>query len=214
VPELFGVNFTEIDAVLPAAMVTGKDTPLTVNSELVVVAPETTMLEPDALSVAGMILLDPTATLPKLALAGETVKVPAAGLFPDRGIVRVLVTAFESTVRLPVATPPVFGTKNMVNVMLCEGDKVNGGVIPVRPNDEPLVSADDIVTGAVPPLVSVSRMLPVPPAFTVPKFTLEGLGETLPAIPRPLSDRSSVGLVELLVKAIVPVIRCNTLGAN
>jgi hypothetical protein len=212
VPELFGVNFTENEAVLPAAMVTGKDTPLTVNSELVVVAPETTMLEPDALSVAGMTLLDPTATLPKLALGGETVKVPAVGLFPDRGIVRVL--AFESTVRLPVATPLVVGAKDMVKVMLCEGAKVKGGVIPVRPKAVPLVLADEMVTGAVPALVSVSRMLPVAPAFTVPKFTLERLGETLPATPLPLSAKSRGRFVALLVKAIVPVIRCNALGTN
>ena len=39
-PELFGEKSTVIATLLPAAMVTGKDIPLTVNSELVVVAEE------------------------------------------------------------------------------------------------------------------------------------------------------------------------------
>jgi len=214
VPELVGENCTAMGTLWPAGMVNGKDIPLTVNSELVVVAEEITTLEPEALRVADIVVLDPTATLPRFALAGETAKVPPAVPLPKSGMVSALAPAFETTVRPPVAEPLVVGTKSIWNVRLFPGTNVTGGVNPVLAKAEPLVLADEIVSEAVPTLVSVSKTLPLLPTCTLPKFTLEGLAETLAADFRPFSDRSRVELAASLMKAIVPAVWWDDWGTN
>lgn len=89
-PELVGEKCTVRGTLCPAATVRGKEIPLTVNSELVVVAEETTTLAPEALRVAETVLLEPTVTLPKFALAGETVNPALAAPFPESGMVSAL----------------------------------------------------------------------------------------------------------------------------
>ena len=69
----WGVKVTVMVALLPAAMLNGKDCPLRANSEVPVAAEETITVEPVALSVAVMLLLCPTTTLPKLRVPGLTV---------------------------------------------------------------------------------------------------------------------------------------------
>ena len=161
-----------------------------------------------------MVLLDPTATLPRFALAGETVKLPPAAPSPESGMVNALAPAFETTVRPPVAAPPAVGTKSIWNVRLFPGANVTGGVNPLLAKAEPLIFADEIVCEAVPALVSVSKTLPLLPTCTFPKFTLEGLAETSAAAPRPFSERSRVELDALLMKAIVPAAWWNDWGTN
>jgi hypothetical protein len=57
VPLACGLNVTVNAALWPAAMVEGRERPLRANSEVLVVAEETVMLEPVALSVAVKLLL-------------------------------------------------------------------------------------------------------------------------------------------------------------
>jgi hypothetical protein len=62
--------------------------------------------------------LDPSATLPKLRLGGETANVPAAVPVPESPILSVEFDAFDTTDRLPLAAAAVVGAKVTVNVTL------------------------------------------------------------------------------------------------
>lgn len=232
VPELLGVNFTVKDAVLPAAMVTGNDIPLTLNSELVVVAPATTMLDPEAVSVAAIVLLDPTATLPRVAVVGETASVPVASPVPDKGTVSVLVAALEVRTKLPVSVPAAVGSNLTVKVTLCDASRVKGTVMPVSLNPVPLVLAEEMVTAALPTLLTVSVTLLALPDFTVPKFTLVRLAERLPvavvpplpvvlptllpfaAIPPPFNCSIRLESAALLAKVTVAQSHCAVVGVK
>src|SRR5205814_9379868 len=89
-PLVCGTNFTVNDALFPAAMVKGRDTPRKLNSELFAVAEETVTDAPVALKDALMLLLLPTATLPKLNAKGLTAKFPAVLPVPDMATEMVL----------------------------------------------------------------------------------------------------------------------------
>jgi len=89
-----GVNAKVNCTLLPAAIVTGKDSPLRVNSELLTVAEVTVTLAPVALSVAGRFALVPTTTLPNAELAGATANCPAAVPVPDNEMFKVGFYAF------------------------------------------------------------------------------------------------------------------------
>jgi hypothetical protein len=69
-PLALGVNVRVNDAVPPAGIVSGSEGPLSANTELLAEADVTVTLEPAAPSVAGRVMLVPTATLPKLKLPG------------------------------------------------------------------------------------------------------------------------------------------------
>ena len=63
-------------------------------------------------------LEEPTTTLPKLKLDGETANVPAAVPLPDNAIAVVEFDAFDVTDKLPLAVPPAVGVNVTVNVTL------------------------------------------------------------------------------------------------
>ena len=84
----------------------------------------------------------------------------------------------------------------------------------MRPNAEPVVFAEDSVTGAVPILVSVSASVTVPPTATLPKLTVGRLAAILPGVPHPLSDTEAVGLDALLLNTIVPIACPPASGVN
>lgn len=86
VPLLCGVNVTEYDALCPAASVFGSEMPESTNSELLLEADEIVTLAPLALSEPLLLTLDPTVTLPKDALLGESVSCPEAVPVPVNGI--------------------------------------------------------------------------------------------------------------------------------
>ena len=89
VPLDCGVNFT-LNAVLwPAASVSGREIPATVNSELFRVAEDTVTLDPLALSFPLNVSLASTTTLPKLKVVGLTANCPEAVPVPERGMFRV-----------------------------------------------------------------------------------------------------------------------------
>ena len=61
---------------------------------------------------------DPTVTLPKLRLVGDTANVPAAVPVPESAMVSVGLDAFEATDRFPLAAPAPVGAKVAVKVTL------------------------------------------------------------------------------------------------
>jgi hypothetical protein len=116
---------------LPAGIVTGKDSPLRVNSELLTLADVTVTLAPVALSLAGRFALVATTTLPKAKLAAVTANCPAAVPVPDSGIFKVGFDAFEATARFPLELPAEDGAKVTLKVMLCPEVRITGGLRPV-----------------------------------------------------------------------------------
>jgi hypothetical protein len=96
--------------------VTGIEIPESTNSPFVRLAEETVTAVPLAVRLPFRDALDPTVTLPKLRLVGDTANVPAAVPVPERLIVSG--EAFETTDRLPLAAPAAVGAKVAVNVTL------------------------------------------------------------------------------------------------
>ena len=84
VPDACGEKMTLNDAVLPAAIVRGKEIPLTLNSELFPPIEETVTGALLALSVPVCAKVLPTVTLPKLMVAGVTASCPGATPEPVR----------------------------------------------------------------------------------------------------------------------------------
>ena len=70
VPLAWGVKVMVNDTLLPAARVRGRVSPITLNSEVLMLAFEIVMLEPLAVSEPLKLLLCPTVTLPKFKVAG------------------------------------------------------------------------------------------------------------------------------------------------
>jgi len=134
-PVVVGLNVTENDTLLPAAIVTGSDRPPTLNTELSVLAPVTVTLAPLAVRVPEAGALFPITTLPISSVAGLAVSWPAvAAPVPDNGIVRVGFDAVEVIVTLPLALPAVVGANVTVNVAPCPEPSVTGVEIPLIEN--------------------------------------------------------------------------------
>lgn len=131
VPLDCGVNATVYDALCPAARVSGRESPLTLNSEVVMLAAVTVMLEPVAVSVAGRLLVCPTVTVPKLSEAGLTASWPGTVAVPASEMVSDESEASETTEIDPVMLPPVVGLNTAPKVKLCPGLKVSGRLSPV-----------------------------------------------------------------------------------
>ena len=105
-----GLKFTLTEIVCPAAIVLGRVKLLSVNSGFVVVAAEIVIGDDPALIVAVFVEVDPTVTLPKLKLAGETVRVfPVFVALPDK-VTETLVALDAETLNVPVKLPVVLGT--------------------------------------------------------------------------------------------------------
>src|SRR5260370_2804637 len=72
VPDAFGLNRTATRMLFPAGIVTGRVNPTRVNSELVDPSDEMVTEAFEAVRVAGSLALNPSATFPKLTVAGVT----------------------------------------------------------------------------------------------------------------------------------------------
>lgn len=142
VPLAWGAKITVNDAFCPAAMVNGKENPLSANSEVLGVPEETVTLEPVALRAAVMLLLVPTTTLPKSkVVAGLMANWPAAVPVPDRETVRFELEAFERTEMLPLAPAEEPGAKVTPKVKLCPGINVRGRFNPLTLKPVPVTLA-------------------------------------------------------------------------
>ena len=100
--------------------------------------------------------LDPTVTLPKLRLVGDTDNWPAAVPVPENVILRGEFDAFDTTDRLPLAAPAPAGVKVAVNVTLWFAVRVRGKVNPLTEKAAPVKFACEMLMVDPPVLVSVS----------------------------------------------------------
>ncbi len=78
------------------------------------------------LSVKELVLLEPTATLPKAMDETETDSCPATMPLPVSGMLIVEFAASEVTVSVPLVAPADVGENVTVALTLCPGDNVNG----------------------------------------------------------------------------------------
>jgi len=101
----------------PAAIV-APENPESTNSALLLLPDATVTGAPLAVRLPLSEELEPTTTLPKLKLDGETANVPAAVPLPDNAIAVVEFDAFDVTDKLPLAVPPTVGVNVTVNVTL------------------------------------------------------------------------------------------------
>jgi hypothetical protein len=94
-PVVRGLNVTVNAALVPAGIVTGNDSPPTVNAELLLLTALTATLDPPAVRVPDAVPLAPTTTLP--SAAGLTASVPevVAVPTPESGRVTVESEAVE-----------------------------------------------------------------------------------------------------------------------
>src|ERR1035438_4934151 len=107
-------------------MVAGGEIPESTNSLLSRVADVTVTEAPLAIRLPLSDALDPTTTLPKVRLVGETANWPKAVPVPERAILSGELDAFETTDRLPLAAPALAGVKVAVNVTLSSVVSVRG----------------------------------------------------------------------------------------
>jgi hypothetical protein len=131
VPLVCGVNVTLYGRLCPTESTAGRDSPLMVNSGLVLVADETVTAAPVALRDELRVELVPTTTSPKLRRAGETPSWPGAVPVPDEAMTSGELPAFETRVRFAVMEVAVPGAKVTLNVTLCPADKSVGSVSPL-----------------------------------------------------------------------------------
>ena len=118
-PVVTGLKVTVKETLWPAGMVTGSDSPPTLNTELFVFAPVTVTLAPVAVSSPDELPLVPTTTLPRSMVVGLTASCPTAAVpVPDKGIVRVGFEASDVMMRFPLALPADDGANETLNVAL------------------------------------------------------------------------------------------------
>jgi hypothetical protein len=181
-PLACGVKVTVKVADWPAVRVAGSEMPESTNSLLLRLADETVTDAPLAVRVPLSAELDPSVTLPKLRLVGETAKVPAAVPVPARAMVSGELEAFETTDKLPLTALALVGVKVAVKVTLWLVVSVTGKVNPLMEKTAPVTFACVTVTDDPPVLVSVSDKLVLLPTWTLPNARLERLAVSAPCV--------------------------------
>jgi hypothetical protein len=151
-----GVNVTVKEVDCPAVSVAGREIPESTNSLLLRLAEETVTDAPLAVRLPLSAELDPTTTLPKLGLVGDTANFPVAVPVPESAMLSGELEAFDTTDRLPLAGAAPVGVKVAVNVTLWFAVSVRGKVNPATEKTAPVTSACVMVTDDPPVLVRVS----------------------------------------------------------
>ncbi len=130
---------------------------------------------PLAVSLPVAELLLPTVTLPRLRVAGETLRVPTAVVpVPESGMVNVGFEAFEVTVTFPLADPALVGANLTVKVVLCPAPRVKEELMPLKVNPVPLIATLETETLDPPLFVIVPDRDWFDPTVTFPKLTDDG----------------------------------------
>lgn len=158
-PLVWGVKVTVKEADEPAGMVTGSEIPDRANSVFVMVDDEIVTAAPVAFRVPLSEELEPTATFPKLNVAGETAREPGAVPVPESAMLSGELDASETIDTVPLAAPALVGAKITVNVMLWFEESVAGKVNPLTEKTVPVTLAWVMVTVEPPVFVSVSDLL-------------------------------------------------------
>ena len=152
-------------------MVTGSESPPTLNTELVVFAAETVTLAPLAVRLPDAVPLVPTTTLPKSSLAGLTTSCPEAVVVPVPESVRlsVLLDALLAMVTVALKVPAALGANLMLIVVLCPAATVTGRVGAIKEKYGLEIETLLMVTEAGPEFVAVADRVLLLPAATLPK---------------------------------------------
>ena len=108
----------------------------------------------------------------------------------------VEVVALLLNERLPEAEPLVCGRNFIVNGALCPAAMVNGRDTPLKLNSELFTVAEETVTDA-PVALKEALMLSLLPTATLPKFSVDGLTASCPAV-LPVPDKAIEMLLLLL----------------
>ena len=134
--------------------VAGSEIPESTNSLLFRPADVTVIDAPLAFRLPLSDEFDPTTTLPKLRLVGDTANWPEAVPVPESAILSGEFDAVDTTARLPLTAPALVGVKIAVNVTPWFAVRVRGKVNPLTEKAGPVNFACEMVT--VDPLVLVS----------------------------------------------------------
>lgn len=163
------------EALLPAEIVTGKESPLRLNTELLIPAAVIVTSAPLAVRVPVLLPLFPTITLPKPRVVGFTVSCPTAmaAPVPESGIVTGVLSPLYAIEILPLAVPDVDGEKETLRFALCPAVSVMGAVIPLMVNSAPVIWINEIVSVDPPLFVTVSVVDCFLPTVTLPKLKFE-----------------------------------------
>ena len=127
---------------------------------------------------------------------------PAVTAVPDREMARDGFDASLVIANVPVGVPDVVGVNTTLNDLLAPAAKVNGKVIPLKLNPEPVTFACETVTADPPLLVTVSVKVWLLPTTTLPKVKLGALAASVPGVvPEPDNGTASDGFDASLVIA-------------
>jgi hypothetical protein len=130
--------------------------PDSTNSLLLLLAEETVTEAIVAFRLALSAELEPTVTLPKLKLVGETDNSPWVAPVPESAMLSGEFDASEAIASVPVAEPVAAGAKATVKVTLWLGFSVVGRVKPLSEKPVPVVLDCEMVTADPPVFVKVS----------------------------------------------------------
>lgn len=132
---------------------------------------------------------------------------------PLRAIVSGEPGALLVTETVPVALPLAVGANVTLNELVAPGFKV-AALKPLSVKPEPETLAAETETGAVPEFVSVTLVEAWLPIRILPKFMLEGLAESAPCVPVPLSAIERVGLDAVVEIVMLPEALPAAVGAK
>lgn len=141
-PDVCGAKVTVNEALWPAGIVAGRDSPLRLNAELFELTAVTVTFAPLAVRLPDAVPLVPTTTLPRARVVGVTVSCPVAAVpVPETGIVREGLDAVDVMVMLPLALAADCGANVTLKVALWPAVSVTGVVIPLKLNPVPEMAA-------------------------------------------------------------------------
>lgn len=215
-PDAVGVNVTVKDALFPAAIVAGSESPLTLNTELLELIEFTVTLAPLTVRVPVAVPLDPTVTFPTAIVVGETLNEPTTIVpVPVAVAVSVEFEALLLIVSVALDDPETVGVNVTVKDALFPAAIVAGSESPLTVKAELLELIEFTVTLA-PLAVSVPVAVPLEPTVTVPTAIV--LGETLKVptavVPVPVAVAVKAEFDASLLMVSVAVEDPDTVGLN
>ena len=157
---------------------------------------------------------EPIVTLPKLTLAGVTVRAACTPV-PLMGTTTLEPCAVV-TVTFPVTVSAAFGANVRLRVAVCPAVKVIGVVMPLAVTSLALRVTWEMLTAELPALVIVTLFALELPALTFPKPKLVGVAVILTeaAVPAPLNATEFGEFGALLATSTLPVRLPAVVGAN
>ena len=201
-----GVKVTVKLADCPAVSVVGNEIPESTNSPLLELADEIVTDAPLAVTLPVSAAFEPTVTLLKLRLVGETANVPEAVPVPESAIPSWF-AAFDDTDRLPLAVPALVGVNVTLKVTLWPDVRLMGKLLnPLVENDAPVKFTCEIEIVDPPVLVSVSDKLVLLPTWVPLNARVVGFAASAPGVaPVPDSGMLKFGFAPVEVIFTLPL---------